>query len=248
MVVDDSVNGIGSLKHSPGFQLPLAIRPDDSATFENFCVLPGTALLIGELQRLLADPGHAYLYLCGVAGSGKSHLLQACVHAAGQSGVAALYLPLGELQHYAAADVLASAAAFELVVLDDLQLVIADRGWQTALFGFYNDCRDNARKLLIAADRPVNELDCALADLRSRLGWGGVFQLPLPDDDGRVRILQQRAAQLGLVMEEEVARFVLVRASRELPQLLQILDRLDQASLAQQRKLTVPFVKQVMGW
>ena len=234
--------------HSPGFQLPLAIRPDDSATFANFCVLPTVALVVGELQRLLDDKTHAYLYLCGIEGSGKSHLLQACVQAAEKAGLAALYLPLAELQHYSPEDVFASAAGFDVVALDDLQLVIADPQWQAALFGFYNRCRDDNRKLVIAADRPVNELDCALADLRSRLGWGGIFRLPLIDDDGRAKILQHRAAQLGLVMEDEVVRFVLSRASRDLTELMKVLDQLDQASLSQQRKLTLPFVKQVMNW
>jgi DnaA family protein len=234
--------------HSSGFQLPLAIRPDDSATFANFYVLPKVALVVGELQRMLADKNHAYLYLCAIAGSGKSHLLQACVQQAAQSGLAALYLPLAELQDYSPDDVLASAAGFEFVALDDLQAVIADPQWQAALFRFYNDCRDQHRKLLIASDRPVNELDCALADLQSRLGWGGIFRLPIIDDEGRAKILQHRAAQLGLVMEDDVVRFVLSRAARDLSELMQILNQLDQASLSQQRKLTLPFVKQIMGW
>jgi DnaA family protein len=235
-------------KRSPVFQLPLAIRPDDSATFANFYAVKNAALIVNELQRLIQDKEHGYLYLCAVEGSGKSHLLQAVVNAAEQSGIAALYLPLKELQHYSPDEIFSSATAFEIIALDDLQTVIADPQWQSALFKFYNDCRDEKRKLLIAADRPVNELDCQLADLRSRLGWGGIFRLSHSDDTDRIHILRHRAAQLGLGMEDDVARFILSRANRDLNELMSILDQLDQASLSQQRKLTIPFIKQEMHW
>jgi DnaA family protein len=230
------------------FQLPLAIRPDDSATFANFFVLPNVALVVGELQRLLHDPAHAYLYLCAPESCGKSHVLQAVVHAADQMHISALYLPLDELQYYSPDEIFASALAFDLVAIDDLHLVLPNPQWEAALFKFYNDCHDNHRKLIISANCPVNELVCDLADLHSRLAWGGVFRLPLLDDVARTQILQHRAAQLGLMMEDDVVRFILSRASRDLVELIKILDQLDHASLSQQRKLTLPFVKQVMGW
>lgn len=233
---------------SPVFQLPLAIHPDHAATFSNFYVSPNTALIVNEIKRLIDDPDHAYLYLCGVDGCGKSHLLQAAVNAAEAAGKSALYLPLRELSDYSPEDVFASAASFDLVALDDLQQVIADSRWQRTLFNFYNESRELGRKLLVAADRPVAELECELADLRSRLGWGGIFRLTQSDDVDRANILRHRAAQLGLSMEDDVMRFILSRAHRDLNELIAILDQLDQASLSQQRKLTVPFVKQEMRW
>jgi DnaA family protein len=86
-----------------------------------------------------------------------------------------------------------------------------------------------------------------LDDLRSRLGWGPVFQLPAPDDEQLQAILQFRARCRGLDMPPEVGRFLVSRAPRGMAALMQVLDTLDARSLADQRALTVPFVKQVLG-
>ena len=88
----------------------------------------------------------------------------------------------------------------------------------------------------------------ALPDLRSRLSWGIVFQLPQVDDEVRCAILCFRADRRGLALSEEVASFIVHRAPRSLHRLLELLDQLDRASLAEKRALSIPFVKQSLGW
>jgi DnaA family protein len=87
-----------------------------------------------------------------------------------------------------------------------------------------------------------------LADLRSRLSWGIVYQLEAVDDEDKTSILQFRAMRRGLALSPGVASYIVSRAPRALDQLLEVLDQLDQASLAQQRALSIPFVKQALGW
>jgi DnaA family protein len=87
-----------------------------------------------------------------------------------------------------------------------------------------------------------------LADLRSRLTWGIVYQLAQPNDADKALILQFRATRRGLTLSPGVASYIVNRAPRAMPRLLEVLDRLDKASLAQQRALSIPFVKAALGW
>ena len=185
------------------------------------------------------------VFLHGGSGSGKSHLLQACCHLAGEGSV---YLPLAELATYSPEEVLAGVETLSLVALDDIDAVLGQEAWELALFGLYNRAREWGCRLLIAARGAPRTLDVRLADLRSRLSWGGVYQLPLATDAEKCAILIFRAERRGLELSDDVAIYIVNRSQRDLAQLLELLDRLDRASLAQQRPLSIPFVKQTLDW
>jgi DnaA family protein len=101
---------------------------------------------------------------------------------------------------------------------------------------------------VIAGNAAPRALAVELADLRSRLSGGIVYRLAQPGDEDKAAILQFRAARRGLTLSNGVARYIVSRAPRAVEQLLQILDRLDRDSLVEQRALSIPFVKGVMGW
>ena len=226
-------------------QLSLEVQLRDDATLENFMALPAVQPLVGALAQQLEPAGESMIFLYGPAGCGKSHLLQAGCHLAGNR---ALYLPLADLYHYAPEDVLQGVEALDLVCLDDLHCVVGVQGWELALFNLYNRAQQDNCKLLLAADAAPRALAVELEDLRSRLSWGIVYQLAQADDEGKAEILRFRASRRGLLLSAEVARYIVNRAPRAMQPLLDLLDVLDKSSLAQQRALSIPFVKQVLGW
>lgn len=226
-------------------QLPLEVRLRDDATLDNFLARPVMAPLVHALQEQLQPAGEPIVYLYGPAGVGKSHLLQASCHVAGGDS---LYLPLQELREYQPRDVLQGVEALDRVCLDDIQSVLGDAAWELALFDFYNRARQRGCRLLLTADAAPRALAVDLPDLRSRLSWGVVFQMVEADDEEKAAILQFRAARRGMSLSDSVARFIVTRAPRDMARLLQVLDHLDQATLAQKRPLSIPFVKQAMGW
>ena len=225
-------------------QLTLDVQLGDEATFDNFLVIRGTGPLQGSLRAQLSPSGEPLIFLCGPRGAGKSHLLQAACH---QAGAGALYLPLADMRHYDPGEVLQGVDALELVCLDDLQAVLGDEAWELALFDFYNRARESGSRLLLAASAAPRMLELGLEDLRSRLGWGVVYQLPAADDADKAAILRFRASRRGLNMPPEVANYIVSRSPRALEHLLGQLDALDRASLAEQRSLSIPFVKEVLG-
>ena len=230
---------------SPESQLALEVRLRDEATFDNFLASRTTRPLVDALQRQSGEAGEAIIFIYGPGGCGKSHLLQAACQGAGGR---ALYLPLAELRHCPADELLQGVESRDLVCLDDVHRVLGDESWEEALFHLCNRAREQGCRLLVAADAAPRALALKLEDLRSRLGWGIVYQLTRPGDEEKAAILRFRAARRGLTLSAEVAAFIVSRAPRALDQLLDLLERLDRASLARQRALSIPFVKQILGW
>jgi DnaA family protein len=155
---------------------------------------------------------------------------------------------LAELCGFSPAEVLQDVESLDLVCLDDIHAVLGDSAWELAIFNLYNRARQQGCKLLVAGDAAPRALAVELADLRSRLGWGPVYQLAQADDRGKAEILRFRASRRGLSLSPEVVAYIVARAPRNLDGLLAQLDALDNASLVEQRGLSIPFVKQILGW
>ncbi len=230
-------------------QLPLGVRLRDDATFANY--YPGAnAAALGYVERLCeADAGwtESLMYLWGSDGVGRTHLLQAACLRFEQRGESAVYLPLAEVVQLGP-ELLDNLEQCELVCLDDLDAVAGNAVWEEALFHLFNRLRDSGRRLLLAAGASPRELLVQLPDLKSRLTLALVFQLQTLSDEDKLRALQLRASRRGLHLTDEVGRFILTRGTRSMSALFELLEQLDQASLQAQRKLTIPFLKETLGW
>lgn len=226
-------------------QLALAIRLNDEATLTGFN-WSKNELLQQQLHNMLTLKENRLLYLWGSTGSGKSHLLQASCQAI-NSTESAIYLPLSLLKEWGpqAIEGLEDQA---LVCIDDIHLIATDPAWEEALFHLYNKIKDMDHGLLIiSGNQPPNSLPIKLADLRSRLSWGLVIQLLELNDEDKINTLKWHALRRGFDLPSSVGQFLLNRCSRNMHDLHQLLNRLDDASLVAQRKITIPFVKDILN-
>lgn len=224
-------------------QLPLALRAPPDQRLSRYVGAP--AGLLESLQALAVGSTAAGLYLHGAHATGKTHLLLASCAEAEAAGVQAAYLTLRGLHGRvrAAVDGLERA---ELVAVDDVDAIAGSRDDEVALFDLHNRLHDAGRGVLYAADAAPDALPLVLPDLRSRLAQCARWALPVLDDAGRAELLRQRAAARGLDLDEAALDWLLRRCSRDLGSLTAIFERLDRASLAAQRRLTVPFLRQVL--
>lgn len=224
-------------------QLPLHLSLREAATFDNF--YPGDNLtLLNALNALISGEGEPIIYLWGPAGVGRTHLLQACCHAMHTSITRVMYLSLATAE--LSPEILQDMETMQLVCIDDIDAILGHAAWEEALLHFYNRARDQSIRLVIAGNETPARLKIHLADLRSRLSWGLVFHVVGLSDEQKIKALQIHAHERGLELSNEVGHFLLRHYPRDMTALFALLDKLDQASLIEKRKLTVPFVKQVL--
>lgn len=222
-------------------QLPLAVALEDHASFATF--VAGQNAPAVEHVRRLATRGLDTVWLCGPRGSGKTHLLQAACRAATAASGRAMYVALPA----ASPAILADLEPVDLLAIDDLESIAGQPEWERALFVILNSFLSGTGGLLLGASAPAAQCGFAMADLASRGAGAVTYRLqPLGDED-RAAALKLHAAARGLTLDNAAAEFLLKRVARDMVALTSWLARLDIASLREQRRLTIPFIRELLA-
>ena len=209
-------------------QLLLDITPPWRPTFDNFVAGRNSELLSALHHALRGHGTERCIHIWGIEGSGKSHLLEACANARPNAV-------------YAKAQVPESA---DIVAIDDVDCLDDDA--QVELFNLYNRMREQGNMLLTSsAESPLH---LALRDdLRTRLGWGLVYQVQTLSDEEKGQALAQHALNRGFALAPEISLYLLRHGRRDLPSLLMVLDALDEHSRRLHRAPSVPLLKEVIN-
>ena len=226
-------------------QLPLGFEAGELFTFESF-VAGSSSVAKGLAQQTALGEGEKQLYFWGEPGRGKSHLLQASCNLAAKNQQTVCYLTQTEIANQTV-EMFDGLEQVELICLDDIETWLSNAIWETALFDLINRVRENNNRLILASAQPPDEVLVKLPDLRSRLSWGPVFQLQALSDKEKFQALRYRARQSGLELPENVADYLMQRYPRDMFGLFERLAVLDKASMAMQRRLTIPLIKSVFS-
>ncbi len=221
-------------------QLPLSWRWPARQRFEHFLV-GSNALALAACVRVASEDSAPWVWFTGPAGSGKSHLLLAACQHARDSGRAAQYLSLAE----ADPEAVRSLGGTTLMALDDLGHLTHHPALQQAVFELYNRMCDEGGNMLFASRSALESL--ALPDLQSRLGACTRLAMRPLDEAQRRSLLHQSANARGIVLDEKVVDWLFRHHARDSASLQQLLERLDEASLAEQRRITVPFLRKLLA-
>jgi len=225
-------------------QLPLAMRLRQRALFDNF-VVGGNAAAVAQLRAAATDSAARICWIYGPAGVGKTHLLQASCTQTLEADRQAAYLPLDELLDYGP-DSLQGWQDAKLVALDAMATVIGRRAWEEALFALYRGIEERNATLIAAAHTLPTQLPFVLPDLASRFAAALLLPLQPLDEHDQRQALRFRAHARGLELPEDSARYLQRHFRRDLPTLCRLLDTIDTAALQAQRRLTVPFIREVL--
>ena len=228
-------------------QYSLDIALPKFATFDTFIETSDRQLL--PLLKQLSQPSlsepHQY-FLWGSEGVGKTHLLQAICNHQNNSQQHVIYLPMKELVDQPA-EIFNDMHQLDIVCIDDIDAVLGEKEWDRQLFLLINELRSRNKSIVLTAAHNPHQAMVSFPDLASRLVWGPVYKLSLLADNGKSRAIQAHAKARGLDISNEVCGFLLKRFPRDLNMLIELLNNLDEQSLIQQKKVTVPFVKSVLN-
>ena len=228
-------------------QLSLPVNLRDTETFDSF-IEGNNQQLVSRLISLTkqTNPSHDMPWLTFVSGDtgvGKSHLLYALCHEAQNNGLTCVYLNFNDRESLSL-EMLEDLEHSQLICLDDVDALKDSKPWQIGVFDLINRVKENgASRLVFTANASPNNLQLELADLTSRLSWGINYKLNALGDEQRSEALIKRAEQRGLSMPKKVATYLVNHWRRDMPALMNTLDKLDVISLQVQRKLTIPFVQ-----
>ncbi|MEE9491774.1 MAG: DnaA regulatory inactivator Hda [Gammaproteobacteria bacterium] len=227
-------------------QLLPGVQLSDTADFPSFLAADNIELVQLLQQIPTAARNEPNVFISAAAGSGKTHLLQASCRQAQQAGWSAFYLPL-EIIDTMEPEVLNGLENFQLVCLDDVETIAGSQDWEEALFHCFNRLQSSGSMLIVSSHEAPAQLPIQLADLKSRLEWGLLYHIKTLTDQQRIQALQLRAHLRGFKLPEKTANFLLTRMPRDMATLFEMLDTLDTASLSEQRKLSIPFVREVLA-
>lgn len=223
-------------------QLALPLHLDDHAVFDSF-LASGNEALVALLQEAATAGHRSGCWLFGAAAVGKTHLLQAVSARAGDRSA---YVPLA-LLHESGPDVVAGLERRDLVCIDDIDRIAGRDDWELAIFNLYNGILAAGGQLIAAASAPQRECGFRLPDLASRLSQLPTFRVVELSDADRQEALQLRSSHRGLELPDETARYLLSRSRRDMRSLYRLLDTLDHEALRAKRRLTIPFVRDVLN-
>jgi len=235
----------------------LSIDAPHQPRLDNFVVGDNVELL----KNLLSDAeGFCGMWIYGEESSGRSHLLQGRYSEGLEQGKNCFFISCADLAsaseqtlQQAFRPALESSAGLEqrrkvLVVVDDAQGLKANTSAEELLMALYNHMEAIEGTLLITHNQSALLENFNLADLNSRMRSLSHYQIVPLDDKGKARVLRLRAEERGYHLSESVLEYWLRRGPRQLQVLLEDLEKLDYATLQHKRMLTVPLLKEVLGY
>lgn len=226
-------------------QQVLNLQLTPANTFDSF--YPGKdqtliSVLKSVASGILLEP---QIFLWGSEKTGKTHVLQAMCHVATSTQKRVMYMPM-ELLSQQETNSISEMQDLDLICIDNVHVIAKLPEWENALFNFINDQRDQDTVIVFSsASSPTDNL-FDLPDLNSRTVWGPVYKLNALLDEDLDIALQLHAKSRGLDISIEVQNYILTHFQRDISSIVDILEKLDKASLQEQRKVTIPFLKKVL--
>ena len=226
---------------TPQMVLPLA--HSDKASFDNYWVGDNYEL-VAALRSIVQIGDPKLLYFYGPASAGKSHLLFAAMRLAKQDNVNTGYLSLSD--KHVNVDMLEMATNQSLVFIDNIDAWAGDEENERALFTLFEQIKHAGGQLVITSAQPPESSGFVIVDLVSRLLSGLIYGLYELSEEQQLDAIKMRANQRGLSISDDTVKYLLKRSSRDNRELFKILELIDQASLVEQRRITIPFIQSLL--
>ena len=221
-------------------QLLLQVSVSEHMVFDSF--YPGKNL---EIYQSLQANTQKLLWIAGIKGSGKTHLLQAAFHRCIRLSNSSLYVSMQEFEELSPG-ILNDLEQLDLVCIDDIEFILGNQIWERKLLDLYERIQTTDTHLVIASNESPKGINFFLPDLASRFSMSVVHQLEMLSETEMILAIQLHADIRGFNLPNKSANYLLKRVERNVGSLVEIINILDYESLSKKRKLTIPFIKNIL--
>ena len=223
-------------------QLTFPWNKENKSSFDSFY----TTKLNKQLLYLLKDEAlKEDLLIYGAKDSGKTYLLQALCNQFNNQGKSSFFLPMRQAIELSV-DILDSLENIELVCIDGLESLVGNKAWEIGLFNLINRSFNSNNRLIFTSANNIDGMNFELKDLDSRLRKIQSHELHSLVDDDILYALKHIANLRSIELGFKEAQYLLTYANRNISDLVQILESLDQLSMEMKRRITIPLIKEVI--
>jgi DnaA family protein len=223
-------------------QLTFPWNKDNKSSFDSFYASKLNKHLLYLLQNNAFKDD---LLIFGTKDSGKTYLLQALCNYFSNQGKSSFYLPMKQAKELSV-DILESLESMELVCIDGIESIVGNKVWEIGLFNLINRSLNSENRLIFTSSKNIDVMNFELKDLDSRLRKIQSHELYALADDEILSALKHIANLRSIELGSKEAQYLLTYANRNISDLVQILESLDQLSMEMKRKITIPLIKEVI--
>jgi DnaA family protein len=228
-------------------QVIFPFQVDQRASFSNFFCTSKNSDFLNHLQQRVSSENFYEIVIDGIAGSGKSFLMQSICNELGAANKRFAYVPMSKAIKLDV-EILQNLASLDVVCIDDLQLVKSQKEWETAIFHLINECQQARCSLIfsVSSNASIDEL-VILPDLLSRFKRMEHMKLKAVGDEDLREALIFVSQSLDINLEFTELDFLLKHHEREFSGLVKNIILLDQRAGALKRKITIPLIKETLS-
>ena len=229
-------------------QLIFPFQINQKASFDSFFCSPDNQNLMTRLADIVSSPDTSELIIHGEEGSGKSFLMQAICNELSSAEKQFAFIPMKKAFNMGV-EIFQNLGSLDAVCIDDLQLILANQGWETALFNLINECQQSNCSLMLSlgGTQPLDE-SVILPDLLSRIKRMEFIALHAVQDEFFNQAIDFVAQQLDIKIEEAELEFLLKHQTRIFSLLVENIITLDNQAASLKRKITIPLIKETLNF
>jgi len=218
-------------------QLGLPISLDSKMLLDNFIA---NSELVNLIHQLFQDKKASEIYVYGLTGQGKTHVLQGVVLKALANDKNAIYIDCIDSfpEH-----LLDFIDQLSFISLDNVDLISKEN--QEIFFDLYNRARQAGVVILVSGSSLPADLT-VMKDLKTRLSLAAVFKLEALNDELTMDVLNKQMNDKNLTIDSKIYEYLFKNYSRDLNTLVSAMNQLDKASLQSKKAISIPFVKTVL--
>ncbi len=212
------------------------------SSLKSFYVDPRNDQLLKNIKDLSFDDN---LYIYGVKNSGKTYLLQSLCNEYSKNKKSALFLPLKEVVKYGL-DIIESIEDMDLVCIDGIEIIQNKKEWEVGLFNLINNSLQTGCRLIFTSSYNYEKAIFTLPDLDSRIKKFSSYELFPIGDDYLLDALKNIAKLSSISLGDREAQYLITYTKRNMSDLVKILESLDQLSMENKRRITIPLIKELL--